>query len=219
MKPGAFALFFSQPRLSHRMAVGLEDAGFEIRDMYTWHFKNQSQFKAFSMDHFIEKKDISREEKDKILYEIDGRKTAQLKPNFETIIMCQKPKQGTLVENWLKYETGLIDTRVVEYGNAPSTVMNFDKEKRSKINTHPTVKPTNLIMFLIQTFSKKGQIVLDPFLGSGTTALACKYTHRSCIGFEIDQEYFDIIQKRFDQSFGTDMFGENINSSSYMSKR
>ncbi len=53
MKPGAFAVFFSQPRLSHRMAIGLEDAGFEIRDLCAWHFTHRAQFKAFTMDHFV----------------------------------------------------------------------------------------------------------------------------------------------------------------------
>lgn len=45
MKPGAFAAVFSQPRLAHRMPVGMEDAGFEIRDLLAWHFRKHAQFK------------------------------------------------------------------------------------------------------------------------------------------------------------------------------
>ena len=45
-------------------------------------------------------------------------------------------------------------------------------------------------------FSKENSIVLDPFLGSGTTALACKNTNRQCIGYEINDEYYNICLNR-----------------------
>ena len=55
MKPGAFAVVFSQPRLAHRIAAGLEDTGLEIRDLYAWRFTRRAQFKAFTMDHFVDR--------------------------------------------------------------------------------------------------------------------------------------------------------------------
>ena len=61
--PGGFAVVCSQPRLAHRMAVGLEDAGFEIRDLFAWHFTKRAQFKAFSMDHFIDRMDATSTER------------------------------------------------------------------------------------------------------------------------------------------------------------
>ena len=66
LMPGAFALVFSQPRLSYRMAAGLEDAGFEIRDMYAWRFTKRAQFKAFTMNHFIDKMKYNNAEKREI---------------------------------------------------------------------------------------------------------------------------------------------------------
>lgn len=61
---------------------------------------------------------------------------------------------------------------------------------------HPAQKPLNLISKYIRVLSKKGDLVMDPFLGSGTTALACVYLERKFIGFEIDNKYFDISMKR-----------------------
>ena len=198
MKPGAFALVFSQPRLCHRMAVGLEDAGFEIRDIYAWHFLGKSQFKAFSMSHFVNKMDKTKSEKELILDKLDNRKTAQLRPKFELIILAQKPKIGTHVENWMEHETGLVNIERGLDGLYPTTLMTFSKPTREAFNMHPTIKPVTLIVYLIKTFSKKGQTVMDPFLGSGTTAIACKALDRNCIGIEIEPDYIRVANKRLD---------------------
>ena len=64
---------------------------------------------------------------------------------------------------------------------------------------HPTQKPIKIIKRIIETSSKEGQIVLDCFMGSGTTALACKELNRRYIGFEKDPEYCKIISKRLSQ--------------------
>lgn len=61
---------------------------------------------------------------------------------------------------------------------------------------HPTTKPLGLIEELIYFHSEEGDIVLDPFIGSGTTAVACKKLNRNFIGFEISKEYCDIANKR-----------------------
>lgn len=61
---------------------------------------------------------------------------------------------------------------------------------------HPTMKDIKLIQHLIEVLSNRGGVVLDPFLGSGTTALACINTERRYIGFEIDENYFNIAKER-----------------------
>ena len=198
LKPGAFALFFTQPRLSHRMAVGLENAGFEIRDVYTWYYMDKAQFKAFSMDHFIDKLDTDTERKEQMKEDFDGLKTAQVRPQFESIILAQKPKEGTFVENWQKHQTGLMNLRRFT-DKMPTSVMRFPKDKRESYNNHPTVKPVALIEHLIKLFSLQNQLVLDPFLGSGTTAIAAKHTLRRCIGIEKKSEYIEIANERLKQ--------------------
>ena len=64
---------------------------------------------------------------------------------------------------------------------------------------HPTAKNINVIRQCVLSHSIKGQIVLDPFMGSGTLALACNQTERNYIGFEIDSNYIDIQTKRLSQ--------------------
>ena len=187
--PGAFCVVFSAPRLVHRMAVGLEDAGFEIRDMYAWHYTQRAQSKAFSMDHFIDRRNISDSEKVRLKETMRGRKTAQLRPQFQSIILAQKPRLGTLVNNWVEFRTGLFDSTATLDGKAPSTVMTVEKPEKDQENDHLTPKPVLLIEHLIRLFSEAGQVVLDPFLGSGTTAVAALRTGRACIGIEINPGY------------------------------
>ena len=61
---------------------------------------------------------------------------------------------------------------------------------------HPTEKPVELLEFYIRNSSKENDIVLDPFMGSGSTAIACINTNRQYIGFEIDEEYCNIANER-----------------------
>lgn len=64
---------------------------------------------------------------------------------------------------------------------------------------HPTQKPVSLCEYFIKTYSNKGDIILDPFIGSGTTAVAAVNTGRKYIGFEQDDKYFDTAQNRLDE--------------------
>ncbi len=197
--PGGFAVVFSQPRLAHRMAAGLEDAGFEIRDLFAWHFTQRAQPKAFRMEHFIDRMDKSPMEKKQLKRQLRGRRTPQLRPQFEAMVLAQKPRQGTFFDNYLLYRTGLIDTGVTLDGKAPSTVMTVEKPQKGKNNGHMTVKPVRLIEHLIRLFSEPGQVVLDPFLGSGTTAIAAHRTGRACIGIEINSDYINIAEERLEE--------------------
>lgn len=63
-------------------------------------------------------------------------------------------------------------------------------------NHHPTVKPLKLMSYLITLFSREGDIVLDPFVGSGTTCLAAKKLNRKYIGIERESEYIEIANAR-----------------------
>ena len=61
---------------------------------------------------------------------------------------------------------------------------------------HPTEKPVDMMSYLVETYTKNGEVVLDNCIGSGTTAIACINTGRNFIGIEKEQEYFDIATKR-----------------------
>ena len=61
---------------------------------------------------------------------------------------------------------------------------------------HPTIKPLNIVQNLITNSTQEGGVVLDPFMGSGTTAIACIRENRNYIGFELNPEYYEVCRKR-----------------------
>ena len=65
-------------------------------------------------------------------------------------------------------------------------------------NSHPTVKPIALMEYLVKLVSREGQVVLDPFMGSGTTGMACKKLNREFVGIEMMPEYMEIAKARID---------------------
>jgi len=70
------------------------------------------------------------------------------------------------------------------------------KRERGVGNIHNTVKPIALMEYLINMISRDNQVVLDPFMGSGTTGIACKRLNRNFIGIELDPEYFEIAKEK-----------------------
>ena len=77
-------------------------------------------------------------------------------------------------------------------------VWKFDRVNADKLQ-HPTQKPLSLIRRLIECATDKSEMILDPFMGSGTTAVACKELDRQFIGFEINSDYVNIANKRLMQ--------------------
>tara|TARA_B100001059_G_scaffold115831_1_gene116153 strand:- start:3574 stop:4722 length:1149 start_codon:yes stop_codon:yes gene_type:complete len=215
MKPGAYFLSFSSPRLYHAIAMSCEIAGFEIRDMINWTY-TQSMPKGMSISHVIKKMKITEEEKAKLIEEYKNYKTPQIRSCFEPICVAMKPiGKLTFIKNELQFKTGLLDFSQkvgVNGDRVPANIItteeynetydkNFlvskpSKSEKGENNTHITVKPVELMEHLIRLFSKKGSLVVDPFLGSGTTAVACKNTNRKCVGVEINKEYYNICVDR-----------------------
>ena len=85
-------------------------------------------------------------------------------------------------------------------GHNNSTVLFEDKPRVNDL--HPTMKPVNLLSELIQHASQKDMIVFDPFLGSGSTLMACEQTGRICYGIELEPIYIDVIIKRWENYTG-----------------
>jgi site-specific DNA-methyltransferase (adenine-specific) len=76
----------------------------------------------------------------------------------------------------------------------PRSVLRFSNSNRPSL--HPTQKPLELLLWLVRTYSKAGDVVLDPFMGSGTTGCACLQTGRGFIGIEREEEYFQAAEMR-----------------------
>ena len=86
------------------------------------------------------------------------------------------------------------------YGGFQTSVLEFPKPQSSKL--HPTMKPIELIERLLGNSSQPGGAILDTFLGSGSTLIACEKTGRRCFGMEIDPHYCDVILKRWEDFTG-----------------
>ena len=280
LKPGGHLLSFAGSRTYHRMAVRIEDAGFEIRDQIMWVYGSGFP-KSHNIGHKVE--------------DMQGWGTA-LKPAHEPIVMARKPFSGTVADNVLEWGTGGInidgcridggerdarenntswgiDRIGVEtdikgnkaigkttLGRFPANII-FDEEAgkildeqsgiskssggsgdksmgalgkngkygnyaldvkpanlgglgdtggasrffycpktsksdRSEGNTHPTVKPTDLMGYLIRLVTPKGGVVLDPFMGSGSTGKGAVREGMVFIGIERESEYFEIAEAR-----------------------
>ena len=83
-----------------------------------------------------------------------------------------------------------------------TTIWEYDRPKASK--DHPTMKPVALMAYPIQNSCMSNCIVLDPFLGSGSTLIACQQTNRICYGIELDEKFVDVIVRRFIEQSGSD---------------
>lgn len=219
LKPGGAFLSFSSPRLYHSMTWAIEGAGFEIRDMLGWVY-TQSQVKAFSQDHIIDKdKVMSAEQKTALKALCHDWKTPQLKPAIEPIALAVKPIEGRYIDTFAKYGTGLMncsaETKVGTDGDYfPANILTTETDvcgpgstavfmvpkptraEKGDYNTHLSVKPVTLIAHLIRLFTKTGATVLDPFMGSGTTAVACVQTGRQFVGYDTNAEYVTIARRR-----------------------
>ena len=215
LKPGGHILSFSASRNYHRMAVAIEDAGFEIRDQIMWLYGS-----GFPKSHNIGKnvdKTLGNVGKN----EWEGWGTA-LKPAHEPIAVGRKPiSESTVAKNVLKHRTGAIniDASRIESvegveGRFPANIMHdglrqdwarffycpkVSKKERGENNKHPTVKPQELMKYLVRLVTPKGGTVLDPFMGSGSTGMAAKDLGFDFIGIEKSEDYFKICQERIEQ--------------------
>ena len=318
LKPGGHLLAFAGTRTQHRMAVNIEDAGFEIRDLIAWVYGSGFP-KSLDISKAIDKSaGAEREIKGKRFVpdqrggKINSQATAEngirqyeinitvpatdaakewegwgtaLKPALEPITVARKPIEQTVAANVLKYGTGglNIDGARVEAGNDlgrwpanfihdgsedvlklfPETssgilqshhhvkgkpqgiygqmnglqsergygdsgnaarffycpkaskserdngLKGFEtktagvgalrdggRESEGRGNFHPTVKPVDLMRYLVKLVTPKGGTVLDPFNGSGTTGVACKLEGFNYVGLEFDPEYCKISRAR-----------------------
>lgn len=257
LKPGGHLLSFGGSRTWHRLAAGIEDAGFEIRDSIAWLYGSG----------FPKSLDVSR-----AIGEVSGERWkgwgTALKPAFEPVVIGRKPLSGTVSRNVVEHGTGALnidacrieahDNQLAEKyasvqnaGRRENSIYGTDTRSRegsvphdagrwpsnalvdgsqaavldaqgvdtdgvsrffptfryeAKANTgerpsvngvaHPTVKPLELMRWLVRLVTPPGGLVLDPFAGSGTTAEACIYEHMRCLTIEREADYLPLIVSR-----------------------
>jgi DNA modification methylase len=294
LKPGGHLLAFAGTRTQHRMAVRIEDAGFEIRDMIAWVYgsgfpKSLDVSKAIDRAAGAEgSRGPMKRGGERLARLEDGKRDGEgrwgdeagrdpytylpftpeaqqwagwgtsLKPALEPITVARKPLIGTVAENVLARGTGGINvdgcrvgtdggTKAVNHakkedgrlqrwdegyrggrneieqinaGRWPANLIHdgsdevtallgeaarffytakADKADRGPGNNHPTVKPVDLMRYLVRLVCPIGGVVLDPFSGSGTTLAAAQAEGCLAIGVEREAAYCEIIKGRFHQ--------------------
>lgn len=113
----------------------------------------------------------------------------RLAPSTELIWVASKTKNY-----FFNYELA----KQINGGKQMKNLWELKAEKHKTI--HPTEKPESLLERIILISSKKGDTILDPFMGSGTTGVVAKRLERNFIGFEIDDEYFNIASRRINET-------------------
>ena len=104
-------------------------------------------------------------------------------------------KSGRISENW---KGGLSNIVTENTGDRhPKTVQKHTRER----GYHPTQKPVSLADLIIKSYTEEGDVVLDTFMGSGSSGVSAKKNYRNYIGIEINKEYYDIAKRRIDDTF------------------
>lgn len=185
MKSGASLFVFGARRTIHRVINAFEDSGFLLKDTLAWK-KNVAHHRAQRISLILKRRGLIEDAN-----QWEGWRLGNLAPIWEPIAWFMKPyKMGsTLTDNVLEQGVGAIHITPCNLNNTnPTNLLEFSFRKE-EVRYHEAQKPLDLIEYLIKLTTKANQIVLDPFMGSGTTAIACLALKRHFIGFEINAEY------------------------------
>lgn len=190
MKEGASLFVFGARRTIHRVVNAFEDSGFLLKDVLAWK-KPNAHYRAQKVSIVFERRNLPEKAE-----EWEGWRLGNLAPIYEPIAWFFKPYKITIADNILKNEVGAINTKECKIGDAlPTNLLEFGFAKDEE-RFHEAQKPLELIEFLIKLTTKENQIVLDPFMGSGTTAVASNNLKRRFIGFEINRNYCETALER-----------------------
>ncbi len=277
LKPGGHLLAFGGSRTWHRLAVAVEDAGFELRDSIAWLYgsgvpKSLNVAKAIDKTtghvgdaigtetvdvgmqggHVHTGRDRKMAERVVQAAAWQGWGTA-LKPAFEPIVVARKPLRGSVARNVLDHGTGALNidacrvpadadyeancasvvgcsahpagrwpTNVVLSADQTAELADVgryfptfryefkapsDERPRVGVVAHPTVKPLDLMRWLVRLVTPPSGTVLDPFAGSGTTAEACLIEGFRCVTIERCADYLPLIRARFDKPIQQALLG------------
>ena len=180
---GAIVLFGQEPFSSN-----LRSSNFKLyRYDWIWEKDNHTNFLN------IKKQPAKRHELISVFYKKQPTYNPQMWEGKENHSVGNQI--GKMVER--EYLGGKFALKETQKSNLkyPISILRFKGEGRGKA-VHPTQKPVALFEYLIKTYTNKGETVLDNCMGSGTTAIACLNTDRQYIGFELDEDYYNIAQDR-----------------------
>ncbi|CAN5631775.1 hypothetical protein BH24ACI2_BH24ACI2_02950 [soil metagenome] len=194
MKEGSSVFVFGARRTIHRVTNAFEDSGFLLKDVLAWK-KPNAHHRAQKVSIVFERRNLPEKAE-----EWEGWRLGNLAPIYEPIAWFFKPYKITIADNILKNSVGAINTEDCRINESlPTNLLEFGFAP-NETRIHEAQKPIELIEFLIKLTTRENQIVLDPFVGSGTTAAAAKNLKRQFIGFEISQEFYAKATERLEEN-------------------
>lgn len=192
LKPGASAFVFAGRRFSHRCTCALEDAGFSLKDVIAWERPRAAHRAQRLSEVFRRRGDGAAQDR------WTGWRVGNLRPSFEPVLWFTKPyKIGTTIaDNMQRHGVGAYnDTAFARYVDRSENIIRVGHQS-GEGGLHPTQKPLRLMQALIELATLPGQVVLDPFAGSGTTAVAARSLNRHFLAYEVDPGFADIGRDR-----------------------
>ena len=217
LKPGAVLLSFAATRNYHRMAVAVEDAGFEIFDMINWIYgsgfpKRKNLLKPAHEPIVVARKGVNKElnlDECRVPFaDVDDPRIGKgYSHHAKAGLEIGEHKDNASGEEMpLHNNKGRYPANVIHDGLEEDWSKYFycsKASKKEKGNTkHPTVKPINLMRYLVKLITPKGGIVLDPFAGTGTTGEACILESKKYYLIEAEPSYFKDIETRLNRYGG-----------------
>lgn len=192
LKPGGSVFIFAGRRYAHRCIAALEDTGFSFKDMFAWE-RQRAPHRAQRISVVYERRgDTENAER------WDGWRVGNLRPTFEPVLWFTKPyKIGTTIaDNVLAHGVGAFnEAAFLKFEDAPDNILRSGFAP-GESGQHPTQKPVKVMRALIELTTQKGQVVLDPFCGSGSTLVAAQECGRRYVGFEADRRHFEVAEAR-----------------------
>lgn len=185
MKNGSFLFVFGARRTIHRVINAFEDSGFLLKDTLAWK-KPSAHHRAQRVSIVLERRGLKEEAE-----YWKGWRLGNLAPIWEPVAWFMKPYTigGTITDNILDNEVGAMNIDECRLnGSSPTNMLEFGFGK-NEVRIHEAQKPLELIEYLIKLTTRRDQIVLDPFMGSGTTAVAAAKLGRKYIGFEANPDF------------------------------
>lgn len=185
MELGASLFMFGARRTIHRAINAFEDSGFLLKDVLAWK-KPSAHHRAQRVSIVFDRRGLAEQAE-----KWRGWRLGNLAPIYEPIAWFVKPYKigGTISDNVLENAVGAMNFAECQIGGSnPTNMLEFGFDKKEP-KLHEAQKPIKLIEFLIKLTTIKNQTVLDPFMGSGTTAVAAIRLNRNFVGFEIDPTF------------------------------
>lgn len=192
LKPGGSAIVFAGRRLAHRCVVAFEDAGFTFKDSLAW-LRQSAPHRAQRISIVFQRRGDEASAS-----QWQGWRVGNLRPTFEPVLWFVKPYTigTTIADNVLAHGVGAFNEEAfLRYEGDPDNVLRSGFGK-GEGGLHIAQKPVKLLQALIELTTLPGQLVLDPFCGSGSTLVAAKLTGRAYLGFEADPEAVKIAKER-----------------------